>query len=65
MTDKQRELIVKMAVTIGEIADECENDDEFHAFIIDNNDLFPMSLDEWSAEWHAIAWRSLYLSEEV
>jgi len=55
MTDKQRKLLTMMAATISEIAEECENDDDFHAIIAANNDLFPMSLDDWAAEWQAIA----------
>lgn len=61
MTDKQRELIIKMAAIVGEIADECENDDEFRAIISDNSNLSQETLDEWTAVWHAMAWRSLYL----
>ena len=55
MTDKQRNLLVKMAAIISEIAEECENDDKFHAVIVANNDLFPMSLDLWASEWYAVA----------
>lgn len=55
MTDKQRELLYKMAEIASALGEECETDDNFHEIMIDNNDLFPMCLDEWSWEWNAIA----------
>ena len=37
--------------TISDLAEECEQDDKFHEIMIENNDLFPMSLDDWSYKW--------------
>lgn len=51
MTDKQKYLLNQMYNTISGLAEECEQDDDFHKVMTENNRLFPMSLDEWSHEW--------------
>lgn len=51
MTDKQKYLLNQMYNTISDLAEECEQDDKFHEVMIENNDLFPLSLDDWSYEW--------------
>ena len=50
MTDKQKYLLKQMYNTISDLAEECEQDDKFHEVMIENNNLFPMSLDDWSYE---------------
>lgn len=55
MTDKQTELLSKLGQTFAEIADECTKDEEFHQILTDNNDLFPMSLDELAYEFFVVA----------
>lgn len=55
MTEKQKALLFKLGEVFSEIAYECENDEAFHNIMIDNNDLFSMSLDELAAEYNAIA----------
>lgn len=54
MTDKQKELLATLGETFHAIAEECMNDEKFHQVMIENNDLFPMSLDEMGAEWYAV-----------
>ena len=54
MTEKQKELLMTMYHTISELAEECERDEVFHDVMIDNNELFPMSLDEWAFKWFNI-----------
>lgn len=51
MTDKQKYLLNQMYNTISDLAEECEQDNDFHEVMIENNELFPMSLDDWSYEW--------------
>ena len=51
MTDKQKYLLKQMYNTISDLTEECEQDDKFHEVMIENNDLFPMSLDDWSYKW--------------
>lgn len=51
MTDKQKYLLNQMYNTISSLAEECEQDDNFHDIMIDNNNLFPKSLDDWAFDW--------------
>ncbi|MEK3955699.1 MULTISPECIES: hypothetical protein [unclassified Psychrobacillus] len=55
MNEKQKELLFKLGEVFGEIAEECGKDEKFHQLLIDNNDLYTMSLDELSGEWMAVA----------
>lgn len=55
MTETQAELLFKLGQTFGDIAEECTKDEGFHQLLINNNDLFPMSLDELANEWLAVA----------
>lgn len=54
MTEKQKALLLQLANTFNDLAEECMNDDVFHDVMIENNHLVPMSLDELSAEWFAV-----------
>lgn len=55
MTKEQQELLYKLAEVVSELGEQCELDDNFHEIMIDNNDLFPMCLYDWSSEWNALA----------
>lgn len=55
MTDSQKKLLNKLGQTFKEIGEECLNDHQFHELMMDNNDLFPLSLDELAQEFFAIA----------
>lgn len=54
MTEKQKEMIFKLAEIYAELADECMRDEAFHDVMTENNDLYSVSLEEMSAEWYAI-----------
>lgn len=58
MTPKQIELLTQLAKTYDALAEECTNDEKFHNIMIDNNRLFPMSLDEMAAEWYGVIERN-------
>lgn len=55
ITRKQRELLYMLGNILGDIAEQCENDENFHNVIIENNDLITMSLDELALEFYNIA----------
>ncbi|WP_368900814.1 hypothetical protein [Oceanobacillus oncorhynchi] len=50
MTDRQKELLNSLGDVLENLADECENDNDFHELIIKNNHLFPASLTDMAAE---------------
>ena len=54
MTDKQKHLLNGLYSAFKDLAEECEEDDDFHDVMIRNNDLYPMSLDELADEWLAV-----------
>lgn len=55
MTERQKELLMELSNILFELAEECLNDDVFHGLMINNNDLIPMSLDDFALEWKAVA----------
>mgnify|MGYP001194410438 CR=1 FL=1 len=55
MTNEQKKLLQKLSSIYNELYKECEQDDSFHKIMIENNDLFPLSLDEMALEWLAVA----------
>ncbi len=55
MTWKQQHLLNQLGNVLNDLAEQCELDENFHEIMIDNNDIIPMSLDELSFEWFAIA----------
>lgn len=54
MTNKQKELLEQLANTYNEIAEQCEIDDDFHNIMIENNHLFPMSIEDMASEFERI-----------
>lgn len=46
MTPNQKRLLEVLSQTYFDLAEECENDDDFHTIISENNFLFICSLDE-------------------
>ena len=55
INEKQQQLLANVAKAFYDLAEECEIDEAFHEVIIDNNDLFPMSLDDLAGEWSNVA----------
>ena len=55
MTEKQKDLLYKLARIYRGLAEECMKDDKFQELMIENNDLIPMSLDELGEEWFSVA----------
>jgi len=54
MTEKQKELLTRLSKLYMELNEACA-DEDFHDVMIENNDLFPLSLDEMSAQWLTVA----------
>lgn len=54
MTDRQKFLLNSLANVYNELVKECVADESFHNIMIENNDLYPLSLDEMAAEWFAV-----------
>lgn len=55
LTRKQEQLIMTVAKAFENLSDEYDNDEVLAELLIDNNDLFPMSLDELASEWKSLA----------
>ena len=55
ISDKQKELLKQLGKIYIELSEECLNDTVFADVMTDNNDLFPMSLDELGHEFLSLS----------
>lgn len=55
LTRKQEQLIMAVAKAFENLSEEYDNDEVLAELLIDNNDLFPMSLDDLASEWKSVA----------
>lgn len=58
MTEQQKDIIRKLAMTLFELSNECHCDSTFFdkmAKIGETTELIPLSLDEMASEWLSIA----------